>query len=383
MKVTKAQAQANRAHIVATASALFRERGYDGVGVAELMAAAGFTHGGFYKHFGSKADLMAEAAATRISQAVAKQRGLDLAEFFRLYVSRAHRDARARAARWRLSAGTLRVSQRTSRRRLPPASTAWWQTLGREVATLGDVDQREARAKMIDTLAHAVGAVVLSRACPDDSPLADEILEVCRRKILASLSPARRPASDRRRSRHQSISRSSSVGERTGQECAPAWRTRCSASGTGRRAIGHGGLRGDLCWRASARADRRHAGFRANPHGAWGGRFPGAAATPALQSLGHGAWRLVRDLARLGSRMRGAFHFARRKGYTTLELKINMVRPFNDGVPLVRAEGKVIHAGRQVATAEGRIVGPDGKLYAHATTTCLIFDHPATSRDKE
>jgi len=40
----------------------------------------------------------------------------------------------------------------------------------------------------------------------------------------------------------------------------------------------------------------------------------------------------------------------------------------------VRAEGKIIHGGRQVATAEGRLVGPDGKLYAHATTTCLIFD---------
>lgn len=65
------------------------------------------------------------------------------------------------------------------------------------------------------------------------------------------------------------------------------------------------------------------------------------------------------------------------KGFTTLELKVNMVRALNDGVPLVRAEGKVIHTGRQVATAEGRIVGPDGKLYAHATTTCMIFDHPS------
>lgn len=64
------------------------------------------------------------------------------------------------------------------------------------------------------------------------------------------------------------------------------------------------------------------------------------------------------------------------KAFTTLELKVNMLRALNDGVPLVRAEGKVIHAGRQVATAEGRIVGPDGKLYAHATTTCLIFDQP-------
>jgi uncharacterized protein (TIGR00369 family) len=63
------------------------------------------------------------------------------------------------------------------------------------------------------------------------------------------------------------------------------------------------------------------------------------------------------------------------KGYTTLELKVNMLRPLTDAVPLVRAQGKVIHTGRQVATAEGRIVGPDGKLYAHATTTCMIFDH--------
>jgi uncharacterized protein (TIGR00369 family) len=62
-------------------------------------------------------------------------------------------------------------------------------------------------------------------------------------------------------------------------------------------------------------------------------------------------------------------------GYTTLELKVNMLRPLTDSVPLVRAEGKVIHAGRQVATAEGRIVGPDGKIYAHATTTCMIFEH--------
>lgn len=63
------------------------------------------------------------------------------------------------------------------------------------------------------------------------------------------------------------------------------------------------------------------------------------------------------------------------RGYTTLELKVNMLRALTDSVPLVRAEGKVIQSGRQVAIAEGRIVGADGKLYAHATTTCLIFNH--------
>jgi len=65
------------------------------------------------------------------------------------------------------------------------------------------------------------------------------------------------------------------------------------------------------------------------------------------------------------------------KAYTTLELKLNIVRGLTDAVPLVRAEGKVVHVGRQVATAEGRLVGHDGKLYAHASTTCLVFDAPA------
>jgi len=63
-------------------------------------------------------------------------------------------------------------------------------------------------------------------------------------------------------------------------------------------------------------------------------------------------------------------------GYTTGELKVNMVRPITDKTGPLRAEGKVIHPGRQLATAEGKIYGPDGKLYAHGTTTCLIFPLP-------
>lgn len=63
------------------------------------------------------------------------------------------------------------------------------------------------------------------------------------------------------------------------------------------------------------------------------------------------------------------------KGYTTLEVKVNMLRALTDAVELVRVEGKVIHVGRQVATAEGRIVDSNGKVYGHGTTTCMIFDH--------
>jgi len=66
------------------------------------------------------------------------------------------------------------------------------------------------------------------------------------------------------------------------------------------------------------------------------------------------------------------------KAYTTLELKINMIRPLFEGISRVRAVGNCIHVGRQTATAEARLLGPDGKLFAHATTTCLIFDRPAS-----
>ncbi len=62
------------------------------------------------------------------------------------------------------------------------------------------------------------------------------------------------------------------------------------------------------------------------------------------------------------------------RGYTTAELGINFVRAVTPKVQRVRAEGKVIHCGRQLATAEARLVGPDGTLYAHATTTCLVFE---------
>ncbi|HLQ25161.1 MAG TPA: PaaI family thioesterase [Acidiferrobacterales bacterium] len=62
------------------------------------------------------------------------------------------------------------------------------------------------------------------------------------------------------------------------------------------------------------------------------------------------------------------------KGYTTLEFKVNFVRAITSDTGPVRAEGKVISVGNRVGTAEGRLVDSAGRLYAHATTTCLIFD---------
>jgi uncharacterized protein (TIGR00369 family) len=64
------------------------------------------------------------------------------------------------------------------------------------------------------------------------------------------------------------------------------------------------------------------------------------------------------------------------RAYTTTELSVNLVRAAHAGTGPLRAIGTVLHSGRQLATAEARLVGPDGKLYAHATTTCMVFDMP-------
>jgi uncharacterized protein (TIGR00369 family) len=68
----------------------------------------------------------------------------------------------------------------------------------------------------------------------------------------------------------------------------------------------------------------------------------------------------------------------RGRGYTTVEIKVNYVRPVTAATGRVRAEGTTIHVGRQIATAEGRLVDAAGRLYAHATTTCLVFALPET-----
>jgi uncharacterized protein (TIGR00369 family) len=71
------------------------------------------------------------------------------------------------------------------------------------------------------------------------------------------------------------------------------------------------------------------------------------------------------------------------KGYTTLELKVNLVKPLRVSTPTVLGEGKVLSSGRRVATASGQILGPDGALYGHGTTTCLIFDLPSPNEAQE
>jgi uncharacterized protein (TIGR00369 family) len=107
--------------------------------------------------------------------------------------------------------------------------------------------------------------------------------------------------------------------------------------------------------------------------------FQGRPTADFLNPLGtlHGGWYATL----LDSAVGCAVHTTMQPGraYTTLEFKINLVRTIGPDVQLVRAEGRTIHVGRQTATAEGKLIGPDGKLYAHASTTCLIFDLPTSA----
>src|SRR5260370_24916794 len=98
MRLTRAESEQNRKRILEVAGRLFRTRGFDGVGVDDLMKAAGFTHGGFYNPFGSKAELEAEASAAGTAQAKAAlveslsdPRKDGWGRFVRFYLSAEHR----------------------------------------------------------------------------------------------------------------------------------------------------------------------------------------------------------------------------------------------------------------------------------------------------
>ncbi|WP_431129370.1 PaaI family thioesterase [Variovorax paradoxus] len=105
--------------------------------------------------------------------------------------------------------------------------------------------------------------------------------------------------------------------------------------------------------------------------------FQGRPLAQHLNPLGtiHGGWVATLLDSALGCSVHTMMPVGR--AYTTAELSVNYVKGLTPKVQRVRAEGKVIHCGRQLATAEARLFGPDGTLYAHATTTCLVFEIPA------
>ena len=92
----------------------------------------------------------------------------------------------------------------------------------------------------------------------------------------------------------------------------------------------------------------------------------------------HGGWAsTVLDTA-LGCAVHSALPAG--SAYTTLELKVNLVRPITTRTGALTCEGRTIHVGGRTATADAKLFGGDGKLYAHGSTTCMVFPVPASSQ---
>ncbi|HEY0061431.1 MAG TPA: TetR/AcrR family transcriptional regulator [Telluria sp.] len=179
MKVSKEQAVLNRERVVETAARLFRERGYNGIGVADLMKGAGLTHGGFYGNFGSKEALMAEAAIKAVDtslahwdKAIARHPGDPLQTVTRAYLSVRHRDHPG------LGCAVAALGPEVARLS-PDVRTAMTEGISRQVGKLASLmppgSEEQQRKDALATYAAMVGALVISRAVNDDS-LSQEVL---------------------------------------------------------------------------------------------------------------------------------------------------------------------------------------------------------------
>jgi TetR/AcrR family transcriptional repressor of nem operon len=182
MKVSREQMAENRRRILDVASRLFRDKGFDAVSVAEVMKAAGFTHGGFYGHFSSKDDLVAQTIAHALSTDTVGED--DFSAYVGSYLSPRHRNNVAGGCPTAGLAGAIR-------HQTPPARSAMAGGLRAQLARIAEAlpeqDPADRRRAAIGSWAAMVGAVILARAI-DDPELSDEILEQTRAWINDGVS---------------------------------------------------------------------------------------------------------------------------------------------------------------------------------------------------
>lgn len=178
MKVSREQMAENREAILTAAGRLFREKGFDAVGVAEVMSAAGFTHGGFYGHFRSKDDLIAQTLAHLLETA---SRDFDFKPWVDRYLSAEHRDNAATGCPTAALAAATRQQSDETRGALTQAMHGHFDRLSDKVDGARAPARRRAA---IGSWSAMVGALILARAV-DDPELADEILAETRAWIRA------------------------------------------------------------------------------------------------------------------------------------------------------------------------------------------------------
>ena len=187
MKVSREQAAENREKILNLAANMYREKGFDGISIADLMKTAGLTHGGFYGHFSSKEDLMAQACTRAVddllAQGYARQiehKGDSFEAFIDYYLSLKHRD--------NSGTGCLMAALGCDAARQSPTVRRVFTDNAKRLANSmkallkGRVDDSQVHQQALVTLASLVGAQVIARAL-DDEKLSREVL----RSVAASI----------------------------------------------------------------------------------------------------------------------------------------------------------------------------------------------------
>ncbi|MGH7002980.1 MAG: TetR/AcrR family transcriptional regulator [Alphaproteobacteria bacterium] len=179
MRVSKDQAAENRARIIEVASQQFRQKGFGGIGVADVMKNAGLTHGGFYGHFASKDDLIAQSCDAAMKRSAEKwsafaQGDADkaLAAITASYLARNHKGELANSCTMAMLAPDIARQGGAVQTRFTEGTKRLLEILSELVP---GQDEARKRQKALATMAGLVGAVVLSRAV-DDAQFADEIL---------------------------------------------------------------------------------------------------------------------------------------------------------------------------------------------------------------
>ena len=196
MRKSKAETAQTRQRIVETAARAFRKQGIAATGVAEIMAGAGLTHGGFYRHFDSKDQLVTEALSAteknlvRDSLAAAGQGPQAVLEVFQDYVTQAYRDnVEDGCPLAAMGSELVRADDKTRH-----AATSSFRKIVQTMAPfMRSPDDEQGLDTAVSLLTNMVGALTIARMV-DDPELSDRILETARRRIFKSIDLSARPA---------------------------------------------------------------------------------------------------------------------------------------------------------------------------------------------
>jgi len=189
MRVSREQAAANRERIIEAAGELFRSKGFSGIGVADIMKEAELTHGGFYGHFASKDDLIAQASRRAMQRSaqnwrkvVAESGDQAFAALLTRYLSPRHRDDPGHGCAFAALSGEAARCSKPVREAFGEGLEALIDILS---GLVGSRTKAARRRKAIAVLSELIGTLMLSRAV-GNAGLSDEILDAGRRELLAA-----------------------------------------------------------------------------------------------------------------------------------------------------------------------------------------------------